>query len=372
MSDLIGSLGSLSPQQLLALSVFSSYFLLILWLFSRVLESISLTSSKNKDPSRRASKISLFWGLTIGSFAHTWFYMFQYMAWSFANYEAKEAISPTSTILQRVANWLVNTSLFEEAWYTVCLGKINWAWSEQLCLFTVGAWTVFLYIEGSRHQITHVWAYMILGQVVAISVASNLFYVALLSSTRPKRSDKDKSTDADIAVPAKLWLPILISILTIATSPFTTETTFLPNLLVMHALLIVPLLSISPLKHTKSWFKLSIFYLLIFLISIPIRSRTMLAAAGSLPETDASALALVQEQWKVLHSHPAQSSIGWDVVWSSLSFIVWSALTPSASRSKLFTIPYLILATPFASIGLTAPYVLRPRHADTEVSEKGD
>lgn len=255
----------------------------------------------------------------------------------------------------------MNTTLFEQAWTAVCSGKLNWAWSEQLCLFTVGAWTVFLYIEGSRRQIKHVWAYMLLGQVVAISVASNLFYIALLSSmaARERRND-----DASIAVPIKLWLPVLISLATIASSPFTTEKTFLPNLLIMHALLVVPLISVSSLQHTKSWFNLSIFYLLIFLVSIPIRFRTMVAALPTTADLDTSALAYFKTQWEVLHSHPAQSSIGWDVVWTSISFIVWTAVTPSQGRSKIFAIPYLLLATPFASIGLTAPYVLRPHHED--------
>ncbi|RXW20061.1 hypothetical protein EST38_g5802 [Candolleomyces aberdarensis] len=363
LQDLIAEVAALAPQQLLALGIFTSYFALILWLFTRVLDSIQIASSQN-ERGRKSSLIDLFWILTAASFAHTWFYMFQYMAWSFSNFEAKNGIAASSGILMRVANWLCETSLFEEAWAAVCFGKMNWWWSEQLCLFTVGAWTIFLYVEGSHHQIKHVWAYMLLGQVVAISVASNLFYIALLSAkSQPRR-------EGSIAVPAKLWIPVFISLATIPISPFTDEKTFLPNLLIMHVLIVLPLLSVSPLKVTKTGFSLSIFYLTVFLCSIPIRSRTVLNAASVLPEIDQSPYALFRAAWTTLHSHPAQSSIGWDVVWTTISFVIW--IVVSSTTLNLFTTIYLLVASPFASVGVTAPYVLRPRTHSTSDSETKD
>jgi hypothetical protein len=38
--------------------------------------------------------------------------------------------------------------MFEQAWKIVCEGPLRWWWSEQLCLFTAGAWTVFLFAQG--------------------------------------------------------------------------------------------------------------------------------------------------------------------------------------------------------------------------------
>jgi hypothetical protein len=54
--------------------------------------------------------------------------------------------------LSQIANWLVDTALFEQAWARVCMGPLNWWWSEQLCIFTAGAWTVFLAVEGARQS----------------------------------------------------------------------------------------------------------------------------------------------------------------------------------------------------------------------------
>ena len=51
------------------------------------------------------------------------------------------------SLLLRVAAWLMETALFEQAWSAVCVGPLNWWWSEQLCLFTAGAFTVFLFVQ---------------------------------------------------------------------------------------------------------------------------------------------------------------------------------------------------------------------------------
>jgi hypothetical protein len=68
--------------------------------------------------------------------------------WSFRNFEQLSSIRSDGVFLERLTNWLRGTDLFEQAWKIVCAGPLNWWWSEQLCLFTVGAWTVFLSSQG--------------------------------------------------------------------------------------------------------------------------------------------------------------------------------------------------------------------------------
>lgn len=270
--------------------------------------------------------------------------------------------------MYRIASWLYDTSLFEEAWSYVVFHPLNWWWSEQLCLFTVGAWTVFIATEGfvfqnrpgivahlfagTRYGIKHLWAYMLLGQIVAISVASNLFYLALILS--PKLITKHKSY-RNKASP-RLWLSVLISLASVAATPFTSRQTFLPNLLLMHALLFAPLLSTT--TSTKRFsIGTATLYRIIQFAALAIRLRTVLNAmvflnyAGHSGPTHPATAA-----WIILNSHPAQSSIGWDIIWTSISFILWQ-LTSSTSSEFLPTM-YLILATPLASVGVTAPYSL--------------
>ncbi|KAJ7707952.1 hypothetical protein B0H16DRAFT_1823524 [Mycena metata] len=217
--------------EVVAVNVFCSYFSIIAGLFSLIARSLS---SQNW-----GGRVYVFIALAVASFVHTWFYMFKFMA---ANYDqSARATIPAGLAVERMSQWLLNTSLFEQAWAHVCFGKVNWWWSQQLCLFTVGAWTIFLSVEGRHHHIKFIWVYMLLGQFVAISVVSNLVYFALVLAPRPP-SPSSSHGMSSLPAPVALWLPILLSLGTIATSPFTSERSFLPNLLLMHTLIILPLL----------------------------------------------------------------------------------------------------------------------------------
>jgi hypothetical protein len=57
-------------------------------------------------------------------------------------------------------------------------------WGEQLDLATV-AWGMLLGIEGRRRKIPHLWAFMMLANVVSLSFAQNLFYIAMLLTPVP-------------------------------------------------------------------------------------------------------------------------------------------------------------------------------------------
>ena len=217
---------------------------------------------------------------------------------------------------------------------------------------------------GAQHHIGYLWAYMLLGQVVAISVASNLFYLALTLSESHSPSSKMKSPP--YMAPPVLWISVLISLFTVAATPFTTPRTFLPNLLVMHALLVVPLVSFTRSSALKQGshlvIRLQTLYGLILALSFAMRLRTSFVAITSLPDYNQSPQAFFFSAWEILHSHPAQSSIGWDVIWTSISFVIWISTRPA----KSVDVPYLLLASPLASVGVTAPYVLLPEERDDE------
>ncbi|KDR79029.1 hypothetical protein GALMADRAFT_63750 [Galerina marginata CBS 339.88] len=356
-------------QYAFSLSVFGTYFLLIFGLFALIIKNIYRSKASN---SHGAGKALVFIALTIASLAHTWFYMFKYMAWSFANYELSLAGGETQDLLHRIASWLYDTSLFEEAWALVCFHPLNWWWSEQLCTFTVGAWTVFLAIEGNRYNVKHLWAYMLLGQIVAISVASNLFYLALVLSQPPPQEQVSKLTTGP-----KLWITVILSLATVAISPSTSRQTFLPNLLVMHALLFIPVIG-SPstsLGGPSARFSIDSRNLLriVQLTAAIIHLRTVLAAVNFLKQGEQSAApSMVAVAWTVLHSHPAQSSIGWDVIWTTISFVIWILARPARpfQGSRNMALSYLLLATPVSSVGVTAPYVLRPLSEPAIVKEE--
>ncbi|KAF9069980.1 hypothetical protein BDP27DRAFT_1221589 [Rhodocollybia butyracea] len=335
-----------------AVAVFASYFIIIIVTFWILLRSILQSYILQRLSSHR-KRAALFIFLATSAFAHTWYYMFRFMEWSFKDYESKG--ETRDFLMERINNWLVHTALFEQAWYTVCSTYFRWWLSEQLCSYTVGAWTLFVFVEGRRRQISHVWLYMLLGQLVAISVASNLFYAALSLSTA-------RSVKKVTFVSPVLWLSILLSLCTVAYTPFTDERTFLPNLVTMHILAVLPLLCGSYLDTpTPGRFSLKFrtLHLLVFLmtISIHIRNSRVLSLEIQKPFLDGL--------WDTLFSHPAQSSIGFDVIWTSVSFMVWAMFSNTAPIGR--RIP-LSLLTPLVSVGVVAPLLAFLDDCDEEHS----
>ncbi|KEP49277.1 putative alpha-1,2-mannosyltransferase [Rhizoctonia solani 123E] len=306
----------LSP--ILARGIFASYFVLILSLFAIILGSLR----------RRISSIGhvplstyAFGALMVGSFYYTWYYMIKFLQWSFYDFESQQS-NVEKSLLGRVTQWLMGTDLFEQAWRRVCEGPLNWWWSEQLCILTVGVWTTFLFAQGSRRRVPFVWAYMLLGQLVAISVASNLFFAALVVHDNSPSGQKSKSKSPAL-IPARVYIPILLSHLTILLSPTVAQPDsnwFFPNLLTMHLLIVLPLLNLRLPTTTQGTITLRTFYLVLATLALIPRAQTYL----SLPYQDVSSLA--RELWAALYSHPAQSSIGLDVVWTTASFAVYCAV----------------------------------------------
>jgi len=122
-----------------------------------------------------------------------------------------------------------------------------------------------------------------------------------------------------------------VAMATIWNSPSVVGTEwFLPNLLVMHALLVLPLLSsASPRLQPKL---LSIpaqpLYIILGALSLLIHSQTLVSTPYFLDAVRAPlsvAPHFIKNLWSTLHSHPANSSIGYDVIWTTVSYIIWVA-----------------------------------------------
>ena len=206
---------------------------------------------------------------------------------------------------------------------------------------------------------------MLLGQLTAIALASNLFYLALfLSSTWPSSPSSTKAKFPPKTVPLFVSLPLLISLLTIAISPFTNERTFLPNLLLMHGLLFIPFLFRFPSPNTVNSTRFSInirtLYTLITILTLAFRSKTIYVAFSSLPQTLPMAeLSPIFNRavLDTLYSHPAQSSIGWDVIWTTASFIIW--LLIGSSNRSLSDILITLVGIVTDGVGVVAPWAFR-------------
>jgi hypothetical protein len=199
---------------------------------------------------------------------------------------------------------------------------------------------------------------MLLGQMVAISVATNLFYVAILvfSASASSHSssgsvlvagDNESSElitrspgEVEEVLPLALCLPIAISLVTIYLSPSVSGTPlFLPNLLAMHALIMIPLLlPARTLSHTSFslrepptlYLTISNVYGAVSFIAILLRARTFGESLQSLSREALHPSIFVETARKLpkalvdtFRSHPAQMSIGWDITCTSISYVAW-------------------------------------------------
>jgi hypothetical protein len=209
---------------------------------------------------------------------------------------------------------------------------------------------------GRKRRIAHVWAYMLLGQFVAVSVASNLFYVAVtLSAKDPKEVKTSSSSSAS----PKLYIPIMLSLVTVAAVPYTSETSFLPNLLSMHSLILVPLLPSFPFERNLPKIPTPIFYSIVASISMFMRLHSSRVPfhqdlnRGDPPHYLLWSIAY--HHWETLYSHPAQSSIGWDLIWTTISFLLSEAMLPG---DFMWTLGLPCVLTVLWGVGFAAPAVL--------------
>ncbi|TCD66358.1 hypothetical protein EIP91_001464 [Steccherinum ochraceum] len=321
-----------------ALGIFGSYFLIILGLFGLIGHNVPIVGRG------RTQRQQVFSVLAILSFAHTWYYMLAYLFWSFREYERETGGLVGKSVIDRLSSWLMDTGLFEQAWAIVSTNPMPWWWSEPICLYTVGAFTIFLATHGRNYAVKHLWTYMVLGQLVAISVATNLVFLSLLLSPELNRPDKSKAVSY---APPILWLSVLVALVTVGISPYTTKTTFLPNLLVMHIAIILPLLSFGNIARSRFALRTRTLYLLAALGSLALRIRTIVAALASLTSANQTLSGFLSVALSTLHSHPAQSSIGWDVIWTTISILVWTFLSPLSNQ------PFSSGGSPSAVLGTT-------------------
>ena len=345
------------------LSILGGYLALGLTLPFLILSGVFNRLRHRRIPLRAQVRLAVFFCLAIASLTTTWYHMFRFFVRSYTDWASSDPVSVPSRIYGQngveirggqgslyLGQWLKETQLFRQAWETVIIGSGRWWWSQQIFLFTTG-WSVFLsragecsgllqlekcrilIPQGIKHQVRHLWIYMLLGQIVAISFAMNLSFVAIIASDRAQQTAQSQASKPSgeeqpqerRASPASKGFSFLSSTSTILTLasiyevPSTVGTRwFLPMLLVPHFLLFVPIL-LPKLEGTQLW-RDEIDLRTVFVVSAALFGQaTVLALQDSRSGTDI----FVAELW----SHPAVTSVGWDVIFCWLSTGIWIILT---------------------------------------------
>ncbi|KAF3006766.1 hypothetical protein E8E13_010082 [Curvularia kusanoi] len=293
-------------------------------------------------PSQRPPKrhVVLFAILAAFSILSTWGFMFRYFQWSYANWFALRSQYGLDPSVKHWGLWLKETSLFREAWASVVIGHNRYWWSHQIFYFAL-ALGLHSEWKGTRRGITYTWTFMLLGQIVAISFATNLYFLAmLLSPTQPKDSTPPpslkhtKSETAQQVSDSKRhkwlgpWLVDAYSTVAISSAAellsresYWNGPGFMPVLLLPHVvLMIVPtarailparLFSTGEPRIVDNIYKTLLMLNLYFIITL---AKTTFKAymAGTLNEILGTLL-----------EHPAVSSVGFDVIFCWISWLCW-------------------------------------------------
>ena len=80
--------------------------------------------------------------------------------------------------------WLNDTPFYRDGLEVVAEKARHFWWGQQVNLGLV-SWGTFVAIEGQRRKIPNLWVFMGLAQLVNMSYAQNLFFVALLLTPVP-------------------------------------------------------------------------------------------------------------------------------------------------------------------------------------------
>ncbi|KAF3388385.1 Thioredoxin-like protein AAED1 [Penicillium rolfsii] len=358
-----------------------------------------------ESPQRRRQFL-LFAILAALSLGATWFYMFAFFAHSYRNWEASQSLvdltDPEIPVLFKLELWLQNARLFREAWETVIETPARFWWSGQIFLWTTG-WSVFLGVMARRYRIPHVWAYMLLGQIVAISFAQNLFIATILVSRQPRPTESAKKDKRNTQDPVSAWtpplylevLPVAISLISTVLVPTVAHTKyFMLMLLVPHLLLFVPAILRPSQSSTietraknydegKSVRRYIHFFQWYTMVCVLIQAHSTFLVLQDMGQDISveSLRVLAAHLPKVIYEHPAVSSVSWDVIYCTVTAGVWIAVNGASPKrmlghEKLLSVmsstaePIPVSNPPAASnVDLNPPVDIAPVADDVKVAD---
>ncbi|GJC96785.1 alpha-mannosyltransferase alg11p [Colletotrichum higginsianum] len=280
-------------------------------------------------PAPTVVALAVFGLLAAVSLATTWYHMFRFFEWSYLEWDSRQfwaaVVGGAKPPGLRLGEWLRDTTLFRQAWVsTLETGPRAW-WSLQIFGFCAN-WSVLLAAQAQKKRIPHPWVFVLLGQVVAISFAANMSFLAILCSsssssssskpTTPTTAPKDqKKRNDETASSSVSWhtVVLVVTLLWATLIPSAIDhPRFMSLLLGPHLLAFAPLLlnRVLPprLLGEPGWYWKA------------ASMAWVLAVATKGVAGEGEGLGVVLT---TLYEHPAVSSVGWDVICCWVSSGAW-------------------------------------------------
>ncbi|CAG8974374.1 hypothetical protein HYALB_00010625 [Hymenoscyphus albidus] len=274
-----------------------------------------------------------------------------------------------------IVRWLSDTPFYRDALEIVSEKQRHFWWGQQANL-GLTAWSMFVAIEGRRRKISNLWVFLALSQLINLSFAQNLFFIAVLLTPVPLPGNvKDITRDSmgvtsnrfseikEKMFPEKpegfiphtgLYISlILTNFMSIFLIPFASNTPSFTTISILSRTLPFSFLAL-PYIIPQSWGKIhtnphtpqltySTIFRTISAISLLHLKTTTLALIHNTPSEYTYRHSILHPFSSEHHStldrgstavtsllgaigeHPAVSAAGWDVLLSGLNLGIWAA-----------------------------------------------
>ncbi|KAF2725470.1 hypothetical protein K431DRAFT_342915 [Polychaeton citri CBS 116435] len=260
-----------------------------------------------------------------------------FMKWC-RNYDCLDTSVPSQGWLQTIWEWSVQSMQFQDFGEAIVANPARQLWTIAALANTLGV-CIFIGFNGRQQQVPRLWAFFCLAEILPISFAENLFYLALLLKVQPVKGDaanrdikNDKTLEKTPTLPVydslSLWyLPLYLATgFCIGQASRAAGTSHLiPIIFAARLVLLTPL---STWLHS-SWGSVPFAVLKRFGHSMHINRllgliMCMLPVVGLRQTRSLDVQPL--EALEALFEHPAVSTLGCDLVVSILGSVVWTVI----------------------------------------------
>ncbi|KAK5681577.1 hypothetical protein LTS10_006110 [Elasticomyces elasticus] len=291
-------------------AIFWSYNVAALGLTTVVLHTLA-TLQPSRDGSREPrQRTQIFVALAAVSFSTLSFNMLNVLIQSYTQWPERFPSAydrSQHSMIDNIWTWSATSTLFRDFGEAIVADEARYLWVLSALM---GTFSVCLYMatEGRRRSIPRLWAFFALSQILPISFAQNLFYIAILRQPAKAQPVIVRSLpNAGV---------LLVYSLLLSVAPRAGQTsTLMPLIILARLLLVMPLFLVQSSgtgsKHLEYLSRLQ---------------RPVAVAAGLLIVRQAF-LALQEssltEIGTVLVGHPAVSALGVDMIITVLSLGAW-------------------------------------------------
>jgi len=349
----------------LGATIFWLYNILALVFTGKTLQTLYnlYTTTYQTKKTNRTNQLWLFSTLALISFATLSTTMLNVLIESFNQWKQQQQPSHSNDNLPlAIWHWSTTSSLFTDFAEGLVHDSARFFWAQTALLATLST-VIYMGTEGRQRQIPQLWTFFALSQILPISFAQNLFYLALClttpeeeeeelesePSTKTKTKTKSEETKTKPTTPSQriLHYPKTPSILTLATYSLTLALAQL----YAHTPALIPLVLLARLALLFPLLLPAQFYTSAAQVPDPKIKTNPRATADELQRvllktallmTGLKGYQALQEGFGVgevvgagfgIRGHPAVRALGWDFLLCAGGFGAWNFLGPKVAAA---------------------------------------